>query len=71
MRTPHVRVSERFTMGYGLFLSDVGFGHGGGDPGVETGARHLVADDVSMVILCNEEGALDAAWDLVEAALQA
>lgn len=71
MRTRHVGVSERFAMGYGLFLSDVGFGHGGGDPGVETGARYLLADDRSMVILCNQEGTLDAAWDLVEAALQA
>ena len=71
MRTRHVPVGDRFAMGYGLFLSDVGFGHGGGDPGVETGARHLPAHDLSMVVLCNAEGMLDAAWDLVEAALPA
>lgn len=71
MRTPHARVSDRYAMGYGLFLSDAGFGHGGGDPGVETGARYLTGPDVTMVVLCNGEGTLDAAWDLVEAALPA
>ena len=37
--------------------------------GVETGARHYPDRDLSMVVLCNEEGSFDAAWDLVEAAL--
>ena len=71
MLTRHVGVGDGYAMGYGLFLSDAGFGHGGGDPGVETGARHLTRPDVTMVVLCNEEGTLDAAWDLVEGALPA
>ncbi len=69
MRTPHVPVDDGWAMGYGLFLSDGFFSHGGGDPGVETGARHFVDRDLSMVVLCNGEGMLDPAWDLVEAAL--
>jgi CubicO group peptidase (beta-lactamase class C family) len=68
MRTPHASIGQGWSMGYGLFL-DAGFGHGGGDPGVETGARHLPALDVSMVVLCNAEGMLDAVWDLLESAL--
>ncbi|QBR92418.1 serine hydrolase domain-containing protein [Nocardioides euryhalodurans] len=70
MRTPYVRVDHEAAMGYGIFLLDEGgFGHGGGDPGVETGARHLPDQDVSIVVLCNGEDMLDEAWDLVEAAL--
>lgn len=70
MRTPYVRVGEQASMGYGLFLfADEAFGHGGGDPGVETGARHFPALDVSIVVLCNGEPMLGAAWDLVEDAL--
>jgi CubicO group peptidase (beta-lactamase class C family) len=69
MRTPHAPIEEGWAIGYSLFLSDGAFSHGGGDPGVETGARHLTALDLSIVVLCNGEGMLDAAWDLVEAAL--
>ena len=69
MRTRHVRINERVAMGYGLFLTETSLSHGGGDPGVETGARHYPDRDLSMVVLCNEEGSFDAAWDLVEAAL--
>ena len=69
MRTRHLPVDDRVAMGYGLFLSETAFSHGGGDPGVETGARHYPAPDLSMVVLCNEEGTLDGAWDLVQAAL--
>jgi len=69
MRTPHVTISERVAMGYGLFLTGTSLSHGGGDPGVETGARHYPALDLSMVVLCNEEGSFDAAWHLVEGAL--
>jgi hypothetical protein len=43
-----------------------GFGHGGGDPGVETGARYLPESDIAWVVLCNGEGVLDAAWDVVQ-----
>ena len=69
MRTRHVPIDDQVAMGYGLFLSETAFSHGGGDPGVETGARHYPGPDLSMVVLCNEEGTLDAVWDLVEAAL--
>lgn len=72
MRAPHVEVAPGVAMGYGLFVREGGtFGHGGGDPGVETLARHLPDQDLSMVVLCNGEGTLETAWDRVEAALQA
>jgi CubicO group peptidase (beta-lactamase class C family) len=56
-------------MGYGTFVGDGWFGHGGGDPGVETGARFHTDSDIACVVLCNYEGGLDPAWDLVEQAL--
>jgi CubicO group peptidase (beta-lactamase class C family) len=70
MRSRHAVVDEETWLGYGLFvLGDGTFSHGGGDPGVETGARYLPEQDRTMVILCNGEGMLDPAWDLVESAL--
>jgi hypothetical protein len=67
MLEPQVAVAEGWAMGYGVFLGPMGgFGHGGGDPGVETGARYLPEPDIAWVILCNGEGVLDAAWDVVE-----
>jgi CubicO group peptidase (beta-lactamase class C family) len=68
----HVAVDEGWAMGYGLFLGLTGgFGHGGGDPGVETGARSLPGPDIAWVVLCNVEGVLDAAWGVVEEAVDA
>lgn len=70
MRTRHVPVAEGIWTGYGLFVrADGSFGHGGGDPGVETMARHLPDHDLTLVVLCNEEGTLGQAWAmLLEAA---
>lgn len=69
MRTRHVPVSEGFWMGYGLFLRDDGsFGHGGGDPGVETMGRHWPDRDLTLVVLCNQERGLGPVWDLLLAA---
>jgi D-alanyl-D-alanine carboxypeptidase len=65
----HVPVGEHEWIGLGLFVGPDWFGHGGGDPGVETGARFFPGTDTALVVLCNEEGCLDLAWDLVEAAL--
>ncbi|WP_432476516.1 serine hydrolase domain-containing protein [Nocardioides sp. GXQ0305] len=69
MRTSHAVIEDGWTIGYSLFLSAGAFSHGGGDPGVETGARYLVGQDVVIVVLCNREDGLDPAWDLVEDAL--
>ncbi len=70
MREPHVTIEEGWAMGYGLFLGPHGsFGHGGGDPGVETGARYRPDRDVAWVVLCNGEGTFDAAWDLARTAV--
>jgi CubicO group peptidase (beta-lactamase class C family) len=63
MRTPHVAVADGIWMGYGLFVrADGSFAHGGGDPGVETMARHLPDRDLTLVVLCNEEGTLGPVW---------
>lgn len=70
MLTPHVPVGDGVAMGYGVFVrSDGSFGHGGGDPGVETLARHYPSIDASVVLLCNTDDVLDDAWGLVTAAL--
>ena len=69
MRTRHVPVAEGFWMGYGLFLRDDGsLGHGGGDPGVETMARHWPDRDLTYVVLCNQEESLGPVWDLLRTA---
>lgn len=66
----HVDIGEGWHMGYGVFLGPNGeVGHGGGDPGVETGARYLPDADVAWAVLCNVEGVLDAARDIVEDAI--
>jgi CubicO group peptidase (beta-lactamase class C family) len=70
MQTRHVPVAEDFWMGYGLFLrGDGSLGHGGGDPGVETMARHWPDQDLTVVVLCNVEDALGPAWELLLAAV--
>ena len=70
MRGRHAAVAEGVWYGYGLYVrADGGFGHGGGDPGVETIARHLPDRDLTLVMLCNGEGMLDDAWPLVTSAL--
>lgn len=56
-------------MGYGIFLGEGWLGHGGGDPGVETGCRYLLDSDIAWVVLCNVEGVLDPAWDVIEEAV--
>lgn len=66
MRTPHVPVEAGYSMGYGLLLREDGsLGHGGGDPGVETLARHWPDRDLTLVVLCNQEGGLDPVWELL------
>jgi len=73
MLTRHVPVAEGFAMGHGVFLrtGDDGFGHGGGDPGVETLSRHMPERGVSMVALCNREDVLEPVWDLLDEAIDA
>ena len=72
MLTRHAPVAEGFDMGYGVVIRpDGGFVKDGGDPGVETIARHTPADDLSMVVLCNGEGMLDPVWELLGDALGA
>ena len=70
MRTRHAPVADGIWMGYGLFVrADGSFAHGGGDPGVETMARHWPDRDLTLVVLSNEEGTLDPVWaTLLEAA---
>jgi len=66
MQTRHVPVAEGFWMGYGLFLREDGsLGHGGGDPGVETMARHWPHRDLTFVVLCNGEDTLGPVWTLL------
>jgi CubicO group peptidase (beta-lactamase class C family) len=66
MKTRHVPVSDEAWMGYGLFLHEDGsFGHGGGDPGVETMARHWPDRDLTIVVLCNQEYVLGPMWELL------
>ena len=70
MRSRHVRVAEGVWYGYGLYVrADGGFGHDGGDPGVETVARHVPDRDLTLVALCNSEGILEQTWPLVLSAL--
>jgi CubicO group peptidase (beta-lactamase class C family) len=66
MRTRHVPVEAGYWMGYGLLLREDGsLGHGGGDPGIETLSRHWPDRDLTLVVLCNQEGGLDPVWDLL------
>lgn len=69
MLSRHTEEGEGIWMGYGVFLRPEGFGHGGGDPGVEVLSRHLPGQDVSLVVLCNGEGTVGEAWGLVQGAL--
>lgn len=70
MRRPHVLVDDAVSYGYGLFVrADGTFGHGGGDPGVETVARHLPDRELTLVALCNGEGMLEDVWPLLLSAL--
>lgn len=64
MLTPHAPVDDDRAMGLGVFVhADGSFGHSGGDPGVETQARHFPAHDLSAVVLCNVVGVCDDAFD--------
>jgi CubicO group peptidase (beta-lactamase class C family) len=66
MRTPHVQAAGEVSCGYGLFVRpDGSFGHPGGDPGVRTASRHLPAQGLSLVLLCNGEDLVEEAWDLL------
>lgn len=67
--TPHVPVGDGVGMGYGFFVGEGWFGHGGGDPGVQTASRHLPGSGTSLVVLCNEEGTFETVWDEVEASV--
>lgn len=68
MLTPHVPAYDDVAMGHGVFVRpDGSFGHGGGDPGVETLARHFPESDTSVVLLCNTDDVLDDAWAIVTA----
>lgn len=70
MRSRHVRVADGVWYGYGLYVREDGsFGHGGGDPGIETVARHIPDRDLTVVALCNGEGTLNEVWPLVLSAL--
>lgn len=70
MRSRHVPVADRVWYGYGLYVrADGGFGHDGGDPGIETVARHIPDRDLTLVALCNGEGMLAEVWPLVLSAL--
>lgn len=70
MLTRHAPVDDGFDMGYGVVIRpDGGFTKDGGDPGVETIARHTPAEDLSMVVLCNGEGMLEPAWEMLGDAL--
>ena len=64
----HAHVEADRWAGYGCFLRPGMFGHGGGDPGVEVLCRHMPERELTFVVLCNVEGALDDAWRLLEAA---
>ena len=75
MHTAHARAGEDHTgqpihMGYGIFLRSGGaFGHGGGDPGVETLGRMWPAQDLTAVVLCNGGNMLDPAWTAIVSAV--
>lgn len=64
MLTPQAPVGDDVAMGYGVFLRpDGAFGHGGGDPGVETLARFFPHQDLSAVMLYNVAGGCGEAWE--------
>jgi CubicO group peptidase (beta-lactamase class C family) len=70
MRRRHVAVEEGIGYGYGLYIrADGSFGHDGGDPGVETVARHLPDRNLTLVAFCNGEDMLGDVWPLVLSAL--
>lgn len=70
MRMRQAVVAEDFWYGYGLYVrADGGFGHDGGDPGVETVARHVPDRDLTLVALCNGGGMLADVWSLVTASV--
>jgi len=71
MRTPGPRIDADASMGHGVYLLEDGaIGHDGGDPGVEAYVRYDVPTDATVVVLCNGEGMLDAAWRAVRDALR-
>ncbi|MGB7979583.1 MAG: hypothetical protein WCF36_02190, partial [Candidatus Nanopelagicales bacterium] len=67
MLTRHAHVDADQWAGYGCFLRPGAFGHGGADPGVEVLCRHLPDRALTIVVLCNMEGALADAWALIGA----
>ncbi len=70
--THHARVGEDLSMGYGIFVGDDGrFGHGGGDPGVETLCRRYPGKDLTMVMLSNVDEGLGAVYEPVLQAVSA
>lgn len=66
MLTPHADAGDGIAFGYGVFLyAGPRWGHGGGDPGVEVVAYRLPALDLNVVVLCNVEGFVAEARDLL------
>ncbi len=60
---------DGYHSGYGvLHYPDGRYGHGGGDPGVAVLIHRFPADDVNMVVLCNNEGPVGEVRDAVLAA---
>ena len=70
MRSRHVHVADGSGTGTASTSVPTGsLGHGGGDPGIETVARHIPDRDLTVVALCNGEGTLNEVWPLVLSAL--
>ena len=68
--TPHADAGDGFGEGYGVHLYPDGrYGHGGGDPGVETLVHRWPDEDVHLVVLVNAGvGLADEVRDAVIAA---
>jgi CubicO group peptidase (beta-lactamase class C family) len=66
MLAPHAAADPGIDYGYGCFLyGDGRFGHGGGDPGVNTLVQRIPSADATVVVLCNIEGPVGDARDLL------
>lgn len=62
----HADAGNGFHSGYGfLHYPDGRYGHGGGDPGVETLLHRFPAEDLNLVVLCNMEGLAGEVRDAV------
>jgi CubicO group peptidase (beta-lactamase class C family) len=69
--TPHADAGDGFFEGYGVHLYPDGrYGHGGGDPGVDTIVNRWPDEDLNVIVLCNVEVGAVAARDEVLGALR-